>query len=219
MGYSLPLLPPDQSCGVSNIAWMAKKNCCRLGCILQSALPKRGKLVMQLVRRESQGHTFENVGAAFLDKQRNEGKSPATLSKTEYHLKLANKDFGRKPISEITSPMVLRCLRKVEAKGNYETAHRLRARIGSIFRYVVATRAQRAKVGEKKIASEYDSELQVFLNFVLSQYVSEGVGELDSSKLPELLELRYKGVNDATEHLGNVRDIRKAFVGFQRHLY
>lgn len=59
----------------------------------------------------------------------------------------------------------------------------------------------------------------MFLNFVLSQYVSEGVGELDSSKLPELLELRYKGVNDATEHLGNVRDIRKAFVGFQRHLY
>jgi len=67
------------------------------------------------------------------------GKSPATLSKTEYHIKLANKDFGKKPISEITSPIVLRCLRKVEDKGNYETAHRLRSRIGSIFRYAVAS--------------------------------------------------------------------------------
>ena len=90
-------------------------------------------------KRESQGHTFAKVGAAFLDKQRKEGKSPATLSKTEYHLKLANRDFGGKPISEVNSPMVLRCLRKVEAKGNYETAHRLRARIGSIFRYAVAS--------------------------------------------------------------------------------
>ena len=33
----------------------------------------------------------------------------------------------------------MRTLRKVEAKGNYETAHRLRARIGSIFRYAVAS--------------------------------------------------------------------------------
>ena len=79
------------------------------------------------------------MAAAFLEKHLKEGKSPATLSKTEYHDKLANKDFGKKPISEITSPMVLRCLRKVEAKGNYETAHRLRSRIGSIFRYFVAS--------------------------------------------------------------------------------
>ena len=69
--------------------------------------PSEAKQEEKRVRRESQGHTFENVGAAFLDKQRNEGKSPATLSKTEYHLKLANMDFGRKPISEITSPRFL----------------------------------------------------------------------------------------------------------------
>ena len=91
------------------------------------------------IRRESQGHTFEKIGAAFLNKQKKEGKSPATLSKTEYHIKLANRDFGRKPISEITPPMVLRCLKKVEAKGNFETAQRLRSRIGSIFRYAVAS--------------------------------------------------------------------------------
>ena len=35
--------------------------------------------------------------------------------------------------------MILKALRKVEAKGNYETAHRLRARIGSVFRYAVAS--------------------------------------------------------------------------------
>ena len=35
--------------------------------------------------------------------------------------------------------MILKTLRKVGAKGNYETAHRLRARIGSVFRYAVAS--------------------------------------------------------------------------------
>ena len=101
--------------------------------------PSERKQEEKRVRRESKGHTFENVAAVFLDKQRKEGKSPATLSKTEYHIKLANAEFGKKPVSEITSPIVLRCLRKVEVKGNYETAHRLRARIGSIFRYAVAS--------------------------------------------------------------------------------
>ena len=101
--------------------------------------PSEVKQEKSRIKRESLGHTFEKVGAAFFDKQRKEGKSAATLSKTAYHLKLANRDFGRKPISEITSPMVLRCLRKVEAKGNHETAHRLRARIGSVFRYAVAS--------------------------------------------------------------------------------
>ncbi|MEP4194619.1 MAG: integrase arm-type DNA-binding domain-containing protein [Aliishimia sp.] len=90
-------------------------------------------------RREAKGQTFEKIGATFIEKQRKEGKSKATLDKTEYHLKLANRDFGRKPITEITAPMILKTLRKVEAKGNYETANRLRARIGSVFRYAVAS--------------------------------------------------------------------------------
>ncbi len=97
--------------------------------------PSEAKQEEKRLRLEMKSQTFEKIGAAFLAKQRKEGKSAATLSKTEYHLKLANRDFGRKPITEITAPMILKALRKVEAKGNYETAHRLSARIGSVFRY------------------------------------------------------------------------------------
>lgn len=57
----------------------------------------------------------------------------------EHQLILANRDFGRKLVSLNTAPMILKTLHKVEAKGNYETAHRLRARIGSIFRYAEAS--------------------------------------------------------------------------------
>ena len=101
--------------------------------------PNDAKQDEKRIRLAAKGETFEKLGQAFLAKQKVEGKSKATLDKTEYHLKLANRDFGRKPISEITAPMILKTLRKVEAKGNYETAHRLRARIGSIFRYAVAS--------------------------------------------------------------------------------
>jgi hypothetical protein len=101
--------------------------------------PSEAKQEAKAQAREAHGNTFEKIGAAFLNKQQIEGKSKATLDKTAYHLKLANTAFGRKPIAEITAPMILKCLRKVEAKGNYETAHRLRARIGSVFRYAVAS--------------------------------------------------------------------------------
>jgi type I restriction enzyme R subunit len=68
-------------------------------------------------------------------------------------------------------------------------------------------------------ASHYDPKVQAFLDFVLSQYVKEGVGELDQAKLPHLLELRYRAVSDAALELGGVAKIRDAFVGFQAHLY
>lgn len=101
--------------------------------------PSEAKQEAKRAKREAQGHTFQKIGEAFFEKQQKEGKSKATLDKTAYHLKLANAEFGRKPISEITAPMILRVLRKQEAKGNHETAHRLRARIGSVFRYAVAS--------------------------------------------------------------------------------
>lgn len=107
--------------------------------LAQDVDPSEAKQEAKREKREAQGHTFAKIGESFLEKQRKEGKSQATLDKTIYHLKLANADFGRKPITEITAPMILTCLRKVEAKGNYETAHRLRARIGSVFRFAVAS--------------------------------------------------------------------------------
>ena len=67
--------------------------------------------------------------------------------------------------------------------------------------------------------SRYDEKLQAFLDFVLAQYVKEGVGELDQEKLASLLELKYQTVHDATDQLGDVPIIRDTFIGFQRYLY
>ncbi len=81
------------------------------------------------------------------------------------------------------------------------------------------TRSDRVDARKGKIMSRYDSPLQAFLEYVLAQYVREGVGELDQAKLPILLELKYRGIDDAATQLGGVPRIRDAFIGFQRHLY
>ncbi|MCH8049531.1 DEAD/DEAH box helicase family protein [Patescibacteria group bacterium] len=81
------------------------------------------------------------------------------------------------------------------------------------------TRAERVENHKELIFSHYDEKLQAFLDFVLAQYVNEGVGELAEDKLPDLLELQYQAVNDAAAELGGVAAIRDAFIGFQQYLY
>jgi integrase len=52
--------------------------------------------------------------------------------------------FGERPIAEITAPEILSVLRRIEARGKYETARRLRSTCGAVFRYAIATaRAER----------------------------------------------------------------------------
>lgn len=90
------------------------------------------------IRRVSNERTFASLASGYLAKAVKEGRAPATLSKTEWLLGLANADFGTMPIADITSPMALACLRKIEGKGNYETAKRLRATMSAVFRYAIA---------------------------------------------------------------------------------
>jgi type I restriction enzyme, R subunit len=76
------------------------------------------------------------------------------------------------------------------------------------------------RAGNAKIQlSDYNPKQQDFLNFVLEQYVKEGVDELDDAKLPDLLELKYKAITDAKRELGDIKSIRNTFIGFQEHLY
>ena len=52
--------------------------------------------------------------------------------------------LGKKPIDSITPPQILEVIRKIEARGVLETAHRSLAACGQILRYAVATgRAER----------------------------------------------------------------------------
>jgi integrase len=88
-------------------------------------------------------NTFAAIADEFLAKVKREGKADATLIKKQWLIGMAKAGLGERPITEITAAEILVPLRKVEGQGNYETARRLRAVIGQVFRYAIATaRAQ-----------------------------------------------------------------------------
>ena len=101
--------------------------------------PGAAKQAEKQARRAVSEHTFEKMAEAFLEKGRQEGRAKATQTKNAWLLDMANADFGKLAITDIKPPMILDCLRKVEAKGNYETAQRLRAKISAVFRFAVAS--------------------------------------------------------------------------------
>jgi integrase len=90
------------------------------------------------------GNTFRAVAEEVFTKQQNEGRAVATLEKLRWLLEFAYPSLAERPIADITTPELLTVLRKVEARGRYETARRLRSTCGTIFRYAIATgRAER----------------------------------------------------------------------------
>ena len=87
------------------------------------------------------------------------------------------------------------------------------------FAFPTITRMERVDTHKGKIFSRYDYKQQEFIDFVLAQYIKEGVDELATEKLSALLELKYHNVNDAVAELGAPAKIREVFVGFQEYLY
>ena len=84
-------------------------------------------------------NTFGEVAREFIDKRRREGMSSSTADKSEYYVSRLGPTLVRLPIADIGAPDLLAALRKVEAKGNHETARRVLQLSGRIFRYAVAT--------------------------------------------------------------------------------
>jgi type I restriction enzyme R subunit len=82
------------------------------------------------------------------------------------------------------------------------------------------TREERAARAKAAISTRFGSQQQVFLNFVLAHYVSEGVEELEREKLTPLLKLKYHdAIADAIADLGRPEEIGVLFAGFQKYLY
>jgi len=120
---------------------------------------------------------------------------------------LADKGFGRDPLREMQ--------RIIEAE---------KSDLFDVLAYVAfalptETRAARADRAKAHNAVTYGQKQQAFLAFVLDQYVTQGVDQLDADKLTPLLKLRYNALNDAMAELGDAVQVRQAFVGMQRYLY
>jgi hypothetical protein len=65
------------------------------------------------------------------------------------------------------------------------------------------TREERAAKAKVVISTRFNTKQRVFLDFVLSHYVTQGVEELDREKLRPLLSLKYhNSITDAAADLG-----------------
>src|SRR5262249_36572667 len=90
------------------------------------------------------GNTFRVLAEELFKKFERERRAPATLAKLRWLLDFAFAALGERPIAEITAPEILLLLRRIEMRGKYETARRLRSTCGMVFRYAIATgRAER----------------------------------------------------------------------------
>ena len=82
------------------------------------------------------------------------------------------------------------------------------------------TREERAARAKVVISARFNTPQQIFLDFVLSQYVNVGVDQLDQEKLKALIDLKYRNsITDAVADLGRPEEIRQVFAGFQKFLY
>lgn len=101
--------------------------------------PGEVRKVERLTRASEAATTFKLVAEEYLALQGGRKRSDATLTKNRWLLEQAYPDLGGRPIGSIKAAEVLAVLRKVEARGRLETANRLRAIIGAVFRYAIAT--------------------------------------------------------------------------------
>jgi integrase len=89
-------------------------------------------------------NSFKAVADEWLAKVEREGRSAVTMKKLRWLLDFINAAIGKRPIASISAQELLVMLRKMESKGKYETAKRLRSTCSQIFRYAIATaRAER----------------------------------------------------------------------------
>lgn len=89
--------------------------------------------------KEARAHTLRDIADEFFQLQAKR-LDPGTVQRDRDRLENFVFPFlGNHPISRITAPDLLACLRRIEARGRLETARRTRSIFGRVARYAVAT--------------------------------------------------------------------------------
>ncbi len=104
--------------------------------------PSREKQRDKVRSRLQADNTFTAIAREFCDKRKRDGDkawSTATAKRSEYLLSLLDRSIGRMAINEVEPPDVLAAIRKIEGKGNLESARRTLQLASAVFRYAVAT--------------------------------------------------------------------------------
>ncbi|MGX5731938.1 tyrosine-type recombinase/integrase [Pseudoxanthomonas beigongshangi] len=92
---------------------------------------------------ERHANTFGTIGLELMEKREREGMTAQSVQRDRRTIEWYLAPIFETPITEVTAPLLLAALRKLEHRGVIETTHRARALAGRIFKYAIATgRAQ-----------------------------------------------------------------------------
>lgn len=93
---------------------------------------------------ERAANSFGAVALELLAKREREGMGAGSVQRERRLIERDLAGIADLPLADVTAPILLAALRKIEARGVLETAHRARALAGRVFRYGIATgRAER----------------------------------------------------------------------------
>lgn len=104
--------------------------------------PSREKQREKTRSRIEAGNMFGSIADEYCRKRRRDGErawATATATRSEYLLSQFAISIGRVPVAEIGPADVLAAVRKIEDRGNLESARRTLQLAGCVFRYAVAT--------------------------------------------------------------------------------
>ena len=92
----------------------------------------------KLVAVFNAANTFGEIAKEYIDKQVAQGQADATTQKANWLLEQLQ-PIAAFPVADLKPIDVLAALKRIEAKGKYETARRCRSFAGRVFRYAIAT--------------------------------------------------------------------------------
>lgn len=84
-------------------------------------------------------NSFGKIAEEYIASMRKNERADATVLKAVWFLSLLTPAIGAMPIKEIDPQMLLAVLRKLEAKGNHETAKKTRSFASRVFHYAAVT--------------------------------------------------------------------------------
>jgi integrase len=117
--------------------------------LLAKGVDPRETKKAQNVAGKQEAETFEIIAREWYDKF-SPSWAPSHAKTTIRRLELFIFPWlGARPVKAVTAPELLSALRRIEAKGALETAHRVKQVCGQVFRYTIATgRAERDPSGD-----------------------------------------------------------------------
>ncbi|MDQ7301013.1 integrase arm-type DNA-binding domain-containing protein [Stenotrophomonas sp. Sm0581] len=103
------------------------------------ANPAQVARIERAAQTECAESTFSAIAIELLEKRTREGLTPGSVKRERRLIEKDLASISDIPITDVTAPILLAALRKLEKRGVAETAHRTRSLASRVFRYAIAT--------------------------------------------------------------------------------